>query len=69
MKANTNDNRTPSEPDKVDAYTKAVKHPLKKVIEALRQIILDADPGDTSGFIPYWPVLLFFSNRSCLRVT
>ena len=34
----------PSEPDKVDAYMKNVKHPLAGVAKALREIILKADP-------------------------
>ena len=32
-----------SEPDKVDAYMDGLKHPLKKVAENLRQIILNTD--------------------------
>ena len=32
-----------SEPDKVDAYMKCFKHPLKNVVEALRRVILSAD--------------------------
>ena len=43
MKLNKNENIKPSEPEKVDAYMKAVKHPLKKLIESLRQIILKTD--------------------------
>jgi len=43
MKSNKNENIKPSEPEKVDAYMKAVKHPLKNVIESLRQIILKTD--------------------------
>jgi hypothetical protein len=34
----------PSEPDKVDAYIKRLKHPLKDVVVSLREIILEADP-------------------------
>jgi hypothetical protein len=45
MKTGTNKNTKPSEPEKVDTYIKALKHPLKKIVENLRQIILDADPG------------------------
>jgi len=30
----------PSEPDKVDAYMKKLKHPLADVVEALRRVIL-----------------------------
>jgi hypothetical protein len=45
MKSGTDKNIKPSEPAKVDTYIKALKHPLKKVVENLRQIILDADPG------------------------
>lgn len=33
----------PSEPQKVDAYLKKLKHPLKEVIEALRKIILSTN--------------------------
>jgi hypothetical protein len=33
----------PSEPEKVGAYLKKLKHPLKEVVEALRQIILSTD--------------------------
>jgi hypothetical protein len=32
-----------SEPEKVDAYMKALKHPLADVVEGLRQIILNTD--------------------------
>jgi len=34
----------PSEPEKVDAYIKRLKHPLKDVIVSLRKLILEADP-------------------------
>jgi len=34
----------PSEPDKVDAYIKRLKHPLKDIVVSLRKIILEADP-------------------------
>ena len=34
----------PSEPDKVDAYMKDLKHPLAGVAIALREIILKTDP-------------------------
>jgi hypothetical protein len=33
----------PSEPDKVDAYIKRLKHPLKDVVVSLRKFILEAD--------------------------
>ena len=33
-----------SEPDKVDAYMKNLKHPLAGVAKALREIILKTDP-------------------------
>lgn len=33
-----------SESDKVDAYVKRLKHPLKNVVVSLRKIILEADP-------------------------
>src|ERR1700742_3164412 len=32
-----------SEPDKVDAYMKKLKHPLTKIVATLRQIILSTD--------------------------
>ena len=32
-----------SEPEKVDAYVSRLKHPLAKVVEDLRQIILSTD--------------------------
>jgi hypothetical protein len=35
----------PSEPAKVDAYMKALKHPLADVLAALRKIILKTDPA------------------------
>ena len=34
-----------SEPEQVDAYVRAMKHPLKSVVEELRAIILNADPA------------------------
>jgi hypothetical protein len=43
MKEKKDDTIKLSEPDKVDAYMKGVKHPLVKVIEALRKIILSTD--------------------------
>ena len=43
MKATKNNTIKPSEPDKVDEYMKNCKHPLVKVVEALRQIILSND--------------------------
>ena len=43
MKAKKDDTIKLSEPDKVDAYMQTVKHPLAKVIEALRKIILSVD--------------------------
>ena len=33
----------PSEPEKVDAFIKRLKHPLKDVVVSLRKIILEAD--------------------------
>jgi hypothetical protein len=33
----------PSEPAKVDAYIRKLRHPLKDAVEALRQIILSSD--------------------------
>jgi hypothetical protein len=43
MKEKKDDSIKLSETDKVDAYMKDCKHPLVKVIEALRKIILDTD--------------------------
>ena len=34
----------PSEPEKVDAYIQNMQHPLKNVVEALRQVILGTHP-------------------------
>jgi hypothetical protein len=44
MKAKQNTTTKPSEPDKVDAYMRELKHPLKEVVEGLRQAILSTDP-------------------------
>ncbi len=35
--------KKPSEPEKVDAYMRKLKHPLAKVVADLRQIILSTD--------------------------
>src|SRR5215813_4185800 len=43
MKEKPQTTTKPSEPDKVDAYIKKLKHPLKDVVEALRKIILSTD--------------------------
>src|SRR5258707_5311704 len=43
MKEKKDDTIKLSEPDKVDEYMKAVKHPLVKVIGELRKIILKTD--------------------------
>ena len=43
MKQKTETSTKPSEPEKVDAYLKKLKHPLKEVVEALRKIILSTD--------------------------
>src|SRR5438094_654655 len=34
----------PSESARVDAYMKSLQHPLAEVVEALRQVLLKADP-------------------------
>lgn len=47
-----------SEPEKVDAYMKAQKHPLKGVLEALRRIILSTD--DLIGEEIKWNAPTFF---------
>jgi len=43
MKAKKNDSTKPSEPGKVNAYMQKLDHPLKDVLEALRQVILSTD--------------------------
>src|SRR5690349_19646028 len=43
MKTTESDSIKLSEPEAVDAYMKKLKHPLVKVVEALRKIILSAD--------------------------
>lgn len=43
MKAKSLKSTEASEPDKVNAYMKKLKHPLANVVEALRQIILSTD--------------------------
>jgi hypothetical protein len=45
MKAKQNALTKPSEPEKVDAYMRGLKHPLRDVVEALRRIILSTDRG------------------------
>jgi hypothetical protein len=44
MKAKQNTSTKLSEPDKVVAYMQKLKHPLKEVVESLRQTILSTDP-------------------------
>jgi hypothetical protein len=48
----------PSEPDKVDAYMKKLKHPLAEVVAALRKIILSTD--DEIGEEIKWNAPTFF---------
>jgi hypothetical protein len=43
MAADKNLTTKPSSPDEVDAYMRRLKHPLAKVVEELRQIILKTD--------------------------
>ncbi|WP_426671141.1 DUF1801 domain-containing protein [Mucilaginibacter sp. McL0603] len=38
-----NETTKPSEPHKVDAYIQKMQHPLKNLVEALRQLILSTD--------------------------
>ena len=47
-----------SAPEKVDAYMKALKHPLKPVLEELRRIILSTD--DAIGEEVKWNAPTFF---------
>lgn len=43
--SNTADITTkPSEPDKVDSYMEKLDYPLKNVVQAVREIILNTDP-------------------------
>ncbi|MDO3624800.1 DUF1801 domain-containing protein [Mucilaginibacter sp. BT774] len=43
--ANATDLTTkPSEPDKVDAYMAKLDHPLKSLVQAVRELILSVDP-------------------------
>ena len=44
MKAKESLTTKRSEPEKVDAYMKVLKHPLAEVVGALRQLILSTDP-------------------------
>ena len=44
MKAKQNISTKLSEPDKVDAYIQKLKHPLKEVVESLKQTILNTNP-------------------------
>jgi len=43
MKAKQNALAKSSEPERVDAYMQALKHPLTDVVQALRRIILNTD--------------------------
>jgi len=47
-----------SQPDKVDEYMQQLDHPLKDVVEALRQTILESDP--TIGEEVKWNAPTFF---------
>ena len=43
MKSKKFENTKASDPEKVDDYIAKLKHPLKKVVEALREVILATD--------------------------
>lgn len=58
MKERSSSLTKPSEPHKVDAYMKDLKHPLADVVEALRKIILGAD--SEIGEEVKWNALTFF---------
>ena len=45
----------PSEPDKVDAYMKKLKHPLTAVVAALRRIILSTGQRGKAVAIAMFP--------------
>ena len=51
-----------SEPEQVDAYMRALKHPLKGVVEELRAIILSAD--SSIGEEVKWNAPAFFYTGS-----
>jgi len=51
-----------SEPDKVDSYLKKLKHPLKDVVEALRQIILGTE-GEIGEEIKWNAPTFFYSGE------
>ena len=44
MKPANNEHIKLSEPEKVDEYIKALRHPLSGLVKTLRKIILDTDP-------------------------
>ena len=54
--------RKPSAPAEVNTYMKALKHPLAKVVEALRQIILKAD-SDVGEEIKWNAPSFFFTGE------
>jgi hypothetical protein len=61
MKTKPNTSTKPSEPEKVDAYMRGLKHPLGDVVEALRRIILSTDRE--IGEEVKWNAPAFFYRR------
>jgi hypothetical protein len=58
MKKETNLTLGISEPEKVDAFMKAMIHPMKPMMEYLRALILGADKNIAEGI--YWNAPTFF---------
>jgi len=62
MKAKDAKSTKPSEPDKVDAYIKKLKHPLVAVVKALRRIILSVD-GEIGEEIKWNAPTFFYAGE------
>src|SRR5579863_6424152 len=62
MKAKDAKSTKPSEPDKVDAYIKKLKHPLVAVVKALRRIILSVD-GEIGDEIKWNAPTFFYAGE------
>jgi hypothetical protein len=62
MKAKSVKSTKPSEPDKVNAYMKKLKHPLAAVVEALRRIILSTD-GEIGEEIKWNAPTFFYAGE------
>ena len=62
MKAKNTKSVKPSEPEKVDAYIKKLKHPLADVVKALRRIILSTD-GEIGEEIKWNAPTFFYAGE------